>query len=147
MSVTNIDFLSFLSLHPIDKILSTGTVTYTNNGSTSSYIEAKIQNDTIANPHNKLCFARFVWSLDGGSFNSMDTIMRYSYTVTTTPPGVTSPPLKGLKAAVSIGVNATQIIFQTANGDHGNVADTAGVITYTPVSHEFTIKYALFEVD
>lgn len=140
--------LLFSSADPADKIIFQDTVTIVNNGATSDYSTAKIQTSAVTNTYGRQLFARFVWSLDGGSLNSQETRLNISYTITVTPPGVTSSPAKGLKAAVAIGVNNSQIIFKTANGDHGNVTSIDGGATYqyTPVSHSFLIKYALFEV-
>ena len=144
----DVDLLSFLSLHPLDKILSTGTVSYTNSGATSDYAAAKIQNDTIVNPHNKLCLVRFVWSVDTVNYNAADSRLLYQYTTTITPPGVATTNV-GLQAAVAIGISSSLITFQTANSYHGNVVsvDGGGTYTYTPTSQTFTIKYALFEID
>lgn len=148
MDNIDLDFLSFLSKYPIDKIIATGTASYLNSGVTSDYAAAKIQNDTIVNPVGRLCFARFVWSIDLASYSSADAHLFYSYTISITPPGVTSSPARGLKAAAAMGISATTITFQTANGDHGNVASIDGGATfpYTPVAHTFNFKYALFEI-
>lgn len=145
MSV-DISKLQFSSTDAIDKIVLQDTITIVNSGATSDYAAAKITTNTIANPYGRKVMCRYSWSIDGGGYNSADTRMSFSYTITTTPPGITSTPIPGLKAAVSVGVNDSTITFLTANGEHGNVADNAGVITYTPISHTFTIKYALFEV-
>lgn len=149
MSTIDLDVLSFLTLYPIDKVITTGTATYTNNGVTSDYAAAKIQNDTLTNSAGKLCFVRFVWSIDGGGYNSADAHLFNSYTITFNPPGVTSTPARGFKAGAAMGVSLSTLSFQTANGDHGNVltTDFGASYSYTPVSHTYTFKYALFEID
>lgn len=136
--------LAFSSDYSIDKIVAEGTVTLTNSGVTSDYATARINTDTIPNTYGLKCFARFVWSLDGGGYNSADTRISYSYIYDYPGPG--SDTLFGLRAAVAVGVSASTITFQTANGDHGTVVDNGISITYTPVSHTFTIKYTIYEV-
>lgn len=147
--------LNFYSGDPIDKIVWSDTVTYTNDGNTTTTgtndgdQAAKIQLDTIPNPYGKKVFARFVWSIDGTNFNAADAHIDYSFTITLTDIPVTSTPLQALKAGVAIGVSASTITFQTANGFHGNSSRTSAASTstgYTPTSLTFTIKYALFEV-
>jgi len=140
--------LQFSSNDPLDKIVEEGTVVIVNSGITSDYAAARIVTETKANTYGSKLYARFVWKIDSGDYNSQDTRFRYSYTITTTPPGVTSSPYPGLKAAVAIAVSNSLITFQTANGDHGNVVSNDGGITYiyTPTTHTFTVKYALFEV-
>lgn len=147
--------LNFYSGDPIDKIVTSGTVSYTNNGNTTGSgtgtgdQTAKVQLDTIANPYGIKAFARFAWSIDGANFNIADTHLIYSYTITLTDIPITSSPAPALKAAVSIGVSASTITFQTDNGFHNNVSRLSGdpsTSGYTPTSLTFTIKYALFEV-
>lgn len=148
--------LNFYSGDPIDKVVATGTVTYTNNGNTTitgtntGDQSAKVQNDTIANPYGIKSFVRFKWSIDGGTnYNGAETRIIFGFTITYTDIPATSPPLQGLSAAVSIGVSASTITFQTANGLHGNssrlLADSTST-GYAPTSQTFTIQYALYEV-
>lgn len=137
--------LQFYSGDPIDKVVATRTVTYTNDGATTQAPQtAKIQTDTIDNPYGKKCFARFKWSVDGTNFNSPTTVLSYTYT-STNPGGSTI--ITGQKAAVSVGVSDSTIYFVTGNGWHGDVSDDGTTYTYTPTSQTFTIKYALFEVE
>lgn len=136
----------FDSLHPIDKILITDTITDVNDGSTSFNQEAKIKTITLPNPYGKKVFIRAKWTIDGVNYNSLDTHIVYTYTYNTVAPApVTSATLSGLKAAVSVGVSDSSIVFLTGNGLHGNVTDNGTVITYTPTPQTFTITYVLYE--
>jgi hypothetical protein len=142
--------LNFFTGDPVDKIVYEGTITITNDGATAQSPQtAKIVESRIANPYGKKTLCRFVYSVDGGaSFNGQDAHLAYTFTITGVPPAPAfSTTLGGLRAAVSIGVTASEIIFRTANGYHGNVTDNGTVYTYTPNSQDFIIKYALFEVD
>ena len=127
----------FDSLHPVDKVVEEGTISITNDGNSGDYQTAKIQTATIGNPYGAKCLVNFAWSVDGTSYNGPDARLVYQYTVT--PPGST---LAGLRAAVSVGVSATEIKFRTANNYHGNVSG----ISFTPISQTFIIKYALYEI-
>jgi len=144
--------LNFFTGDPVDKIVAEGTITIVNDGATSQAPQsAKIVEQRIANPYGKKVFCRFVYSVDGGvSYNGQDAHLAYTYTITVIPPspgaGFVST-LGGLKAAVSIGVSASEIIFRTANGWHSNTTDNGTVYAYTPNSQTFIIKYALFEVE
>lgn len=134
----------FTNYFPTDKILATGTQTITNDGATNQAPQsAKVTTTSIANPAAKQCFVRYVWSVDGINFNSAETHLIYTFT-DVNPGGSTT--LTGLKAAVSVGVSSTSIIFLTGNGLHGNVSDNGVTYTYTPTSQVFTIKYALYEI-
>lgn len=154
MSATqpNRNKLNFFTGDPVDKIVYEGTVTITNDGATSQSPQtAKIVESRIANPYGKKALCRFVYSVDGGvSFNGQDAHLAYTFTITVIPPSPGagfSTTLGGLRAAASIGVSASEIIFRTANGYHGNVTDNGTVYAYTPTSQDFIIKYALFEVE
>jgi len=147
--------LQFYSGHPIDKIVATGTQTIVNDGNTTNTgtgdgdDRSRITTTTIANPYGKECFVRFVWSIDGTNFNAAEAHLTFTYKITLTNIPVTSPPIRGLRAAASIGVDATNITFLTGNGFHGNVSrlsSDAGNVGYTPTSQTFTIKYALYEI-
>lgn len=144
--------LNFFTGDPVDKIVAEGTVTISNDGATSQAPQtAKIVESRIANPYGKKALCRFVYSVDGGvSFNGQDAHLAYTFTITVIPPSPGagfSTTLGGLKAGVSIGVTASEIIFRTANGFHGNVTDNGTVYAYTPTNLDFIIKYALFELD
>ena len=144
--------LNFYTGDPVDKIVYENIVTITNDGATSQAPQSsKIVEQRIANPYGKKVFCRFVYSVDGGtSYNGQDAHLAYTYTITVIPPspgaGFVST-LGGLKAAVSIGVSDSEIVFRTANGLHGNATDNGTVYAYTPTSQDFIIKYALFEVE
>ena len=145
----------FDSLHPIDKVVNTGTTSIVNDGNTTATgtgtgaQRAKITTTTITNPYGKRCFVRFIWSIDGANFNSADSYSLFSYDHTLTDIPDTSI-LFGLRAGVSIGIDTTNITILTGSGYHGNVSrlssdpDTSG---YTPISQTFTVKYALFEIE
>lgn len=144
--------LNFFTGDPVDKIVHEGTVTITNDGATNQAPQSsKIVESRIANPYGKKALCRFVFSVDGGaSYNGQDAHLAYTYTITLIPPSPGAGivvTLGGLRAAVSIGVSASEIIFRTANGYHGNVTDNGTVYAYTPISQDFIIKYALFEVE
>ena len=145
--------LQFYSGDPIDKVVAQGTQTIINDGNTTSTgtntqsQTSKITTTTLVNPYGKKCFVRYKWSIDGVNFNTALSHLDYSFTETFTSIPVTSPPLTGLRAAVSIGVSDTNITILTGNGYHGNVSvvnpgDPNG---YTPISQTFTIKYVLYE--
>lgn len=143
----DIDKLAFLSHHPIDKIVETGTYEVTNDGDTTGAQtpqKAKIVTDSINNPYSKKVFVRFVWSVDGTNFNAPDSHLIYSFTITNPAPATVT--LSGLQAAVAVGISSDTIKFITANGYHGDVDDDGVTYTYTPISQTFTFKYALFEV-
>lgn len=149
MTLINKDLVNFAAPYfPIDKIVNTGTKTIVNNGATTAAPQtSKIVTSTDPNPYLKKCFCRFVYSIDGGvSYNGEDAHLAYTYDYTFTPGPFTST-LGGLKAAVSVGVDAANVNFVTANGYHGNVTDDGVNITYTTNSLTFIIKYALYEVE
>lgn len=132
----------------IDKIVATGTKTIVNDGATSDAPQSsKIVTSTALNPYGKKCFCRFVYSVDGGtSYNGQDAHLAYTYDYTIPAIPVTTT-LGGLKAAVSVGVDATNVNFITANGWHGNVTDDGVTRSYTANSQTFIIKYALYEIE
>ena len=147
--------LQFYSGYVADKVVTTGSILITNNGDTTGLGSntgdqtARIVTSSIANPYGKKAFVRYKWTTNSLDFNSSDTHQVYSYTTTFTDIPVTSSPMQALRAAVSIGVNASNIIFYTANGLHGNVSrlsSSSSTVGYTPVSLDFIIYYAIFEV-
>lgn len=134
----------FDSIHPIDKVVGTGTVSVVNSGATTQAPQtAHIVTSTIANPYNKKVYVRGIFSVDGTNYNSLDSHLIYTFSMTI--PGPSTSTLRGLKAGCSIGVSDSTIYFRTANGFHGNVTDDGVTYTYIPTSLTFTIKYALFE--
>lgn len=145
-TLTDLDLLSFLSLHAIDKVVDSGTISIVNSGATTQAPQtAKIVESTLTNSYGRAAFVRLVWSIDGGTnYQSLDSQLVYTFTITVTPPGTTAT-FSGLKAAVSVGVSNSLITFTTANGLHGNVSDNGVTYTYTPTSLTFNIKYAIFE--
>lgn len=148
--------LNFYSGDPIDKVvIPPGIVSVTNDGNTTTSGTgdgdqiAKIVTSTIPNPYGRKVLCRFTWSIDGANFNSGESHLIYSYTITFTDTHATGSPINALQAAVSVGVNDTTITFITGNGYHGNVSRVStGPLGsgYTPISQTFVIKYALFEI-
>ena len=148
----NLDKLTFASRHSIDKIVQQGSITIVNDGDTTvsgGAQTAKIVSDTVTNNYGRAGLIRARWSIDGGNnWQSLDSIIQYSFTITLTDIPITSTPLRALDSAVSIGSSDGTITFITANGKHGNVSRlstspvTAG---YTPTSRTFLIQYSLYE--
>jgi len=151
----NVKKLQFVSLDAIDKVVASGTEVITNNGpSGSSYATSdSIVERTIANPYGKRCLVRFRWKTEDSDFTSPQSIVEYAYTVDATAwGGPVSDPIPGTKAAVSIGISATEIKIRTINGHHSNVAYSGTAMSpgpdiYSAIAHVFTVEYALFEVD
>lgn len=137
----------FFTGDPVDMVVNEGSISIANDGATGSSPQtAKIVETRIANPYGKKAMCRFRYSVDGGaSYNGQDAHVVYTYTYTYTPAPFTQT-LGGLKAAVSVGVSASEIIFRTANGWHGNVTDNGVTISYTPNALTFLIDYSIFEV-
>lgn len=155
MASPNVDNLSFDSQYPIDKIVDTGTVTIVNDGDTTATgsgtgdQSARVVSQSITNVYGKKALCRFSWAIDGINFNALDTRMLFSFTITLTNIPVTSSPLSGLQAGVSVGVSATSITFMTGNGLHGNSSRLSTDPTtkgYTPTPQTFTINYALYSL-
>lgn len=139
----DIDKLNYHSAYPIDKVVASGTVSIINDGATSSSQQARIVTETIENPYGKAVFARGIFSVAGGDYNSIQSHLLYTFSYTT--PGPSTATLAGLKAAVSIGVSDSSIYIRTANGFHGAVNDDGVTITYTPTSLIFLVRYVLYE--
>lgn len=147
--------IAFDSRHPIDKIVQQGTISITNDGNTTTSgtgggeQRAKIVEQTTTNNYGRAALARFRWSVDGGTnWQGMDAQLLFGFTITFTDFGFTTDPIQGLRAACSIGVSDSTIIFRTANGYHGNVTTTTASPVgtgYTPISQTFLIEYALYE--
>jgi hypothetical protein len=148
-----INLFSFLSRHPIDKIVQGVTSkTIVNDGATTNAPQkAKIVTSTEVNPYGKRCFVRARWSIDGGiNWNSLLTHLKFSFDIEATDPdpNVWLRGLNGLKAAVSVGTDTNSVYFRTANGFHDDYVILAGgVYAYTPTSLTFIIQYILFEIE
>lgn len=147
--------LQYLSIDANDKVVYENSITISNSGpSGSNYSTSdKIVSQSIANPYGKKCMVRFKWKLDNDDYNSQDTVLEYSFAIDATAwGGPILPADPGCKGAVSVGISDTEITFRTNNGHHGTVtytgtAMTPGPDSYTAVPHDFTIEYALYEVD
>lgn len=142
--------LNFFTGDPVDKIVYQNTITITNDAATSQSPQtSKVVEQRITNPYGKKVLCRFVYSVDGGvSYNGQDAHLAFAFTITGIPPAPAfSTVLGGLRGGVSVGVSASEIIFRVASGYHGDVTDNGTVYTYTPISQNFIIKYALFEVE
>lgn len=147
MPLANKDLISFFSGHPIDKIVSIGNTTITNSGATTNAPqESFVVSSSVTNPYLKKCFVRAKFSIDGTNYQSTDSHLLYPYTITVPAVPITVA-LSGLRAAVSVGVSDSTIHFRTANGYHGNVTQVGANYTYTPISQDFHIIYAIFEVE
>jgi len=150
-----LDRLSFISELSIDKIVMSGSITIYNDGNTTAtgnnkgFEFSRIIEQTVPNRYGRAGLIRGRWSIDGGNtWNSLDAVGYYSYTVTVTDYGYTSDPMPGIDAAISIGCNNDNIIFRTANGRHGNVSMTSTsppTSGYTPSGKTFIIQYWMFE--
>lgn len=155
MPLADIDKIAFFSGDPIDKIVQQGEITIVNDGDTTASGSGdgsafpRLVSSTTPNNYGRSCFVRARWSIDGGTtWQSLDTIIIYSYTITLTDIPFTSTPQPQLDSAISIGTTSDTIHFKTANGKHGNVSrTTAQPITsgYTPTSRTFLIQYTLYE--
>ena len=148
--MVDVDLLSFLSKHQIDKIVyAPGTAeSVVNSGATTQAPQtAFIVEKRITNPYGKKSFVRARWSVDNGdNWQSLSSRLVYVFTLTI-PAIPLSEELNGLQAALSIGVSDNEVIFRTASGYHGNVSDDGVTYTYTPISQTFLIEYALFEIE
>lgn len=136
--------LDFFSGNPVDKIVAQGLTTLVNDGVTSNAPQSsKIVSATLPNPYGKKVLCRFVWSIDGTNYNSGESHLIYTYTITS---GGGTTTLGGLQGAVSVGVSSSTITVRTANGYHGNVSDNGTTYSYSCNPQTFSIKYALYEV-
>lgn len=150
----NPDILQFVSEDEIDKVVATGTISVVNSGpSGTSYSGSdRIVDGTRTNTYGKKCLVRYRWKIDSGDFNSPDTQLLGSFTVDATAwGGPVSDPLPKTNAATAVGCSATDIVFRTLNGDHGNVTYTGtamspGPDSFSGTSHTFTFEYALVEI-
>lgn len=156
MASPNIDNLALVSSYPIDKVVLWDTITVANDGNTTAtgsgggYQSARVVSQSIPNKYGKKAHCRFSWSTNNNDFNSLDTRLLFDFTVTLTDVPVTSTPLYGLQAGVSVGVNSTNITFVTGNGYHGNVSKLVAdpsTTGYTPIPQTFTINYALYALE
>lgn len=143
MAVSDVDILSFISQFPIDKIAWVDSITIVNSGPTyagEDLQRAKIVSTTKSHPVGRPCFIRARFRLDSGDWQDMNTILYYMFTVT-----AFGSVLDNRIAQMSIGCNATDVYFRTANGHHSDVSGT-GPFSYTTFSHTFEIQYVLYEM-
>lgn len=150
MADPDFDKVAWSTIWPIDKIVyRSPEITITNSGETGgSYQQAHIVTDSIAHGLGRRMFVRAVWSIDGVNWYSTGSRLKYTFAVNYNGEfGSFSSSLSGLRAAVSVGVSATHVHFVTANGYHGDVAQDDVSESYSPISQNFRIKYALFEVE
>lgn len=143
MAVQDVDILSFISQFPIDKIAWVDSITIVNSGpvyATEDMQRAKIVTDTKAHPVGRPCFIRARYRIDGGNWQDMTSISFYTFTVIAF--GVV---LGSRIAQMSIGCDANNVYFRTANGHHSD-ASGSGPFTYTTYSHTFDIQYVLYEM-
>lgn len=147
--------LQFFSSDPIDKIVASGTYTMTNDGNTLAAggtgdgpQAAKIVQESQPHTYGKSALIRYKWSTNGSDFNAATAHLLFSFTITFTDIPVTSSPLQGLTSAVSVGCDASNIYFRTANGRHGNVSQKTtdpAASGYIPTNFVFTIIWAMYE--
>lgn len=149
------NILQFVSDDEIDKVVHTGTIVIANSGPFgSSYATSdRIVETTVPNPYKKKCLIRYRWSIDGVNFNSPETILSYGFTIDATAwGGPVSDPNPGVIGATALYASNEDIGFRTLNGHHGNVTYTGtamspGPDSFSPIAHDFTIQYALLEID
>lgn len=142
--MADFDLLSFISEHPIDKIVYHDTITVVNDGVTSgqpaTWQEAKIVTATLPNPYGRAALARARWSIDGGTtWQPMEARLVYTFTLT-----ALSTVINGLDSAIAIGCSDSTVYIRTANGRHGDVGGNPPT-TYTPTSRTFLIEFWLYE--
>lgn len=144
------DKLQYYSGDPNDKVVYEGTQVVENSGPSGPFYgnSDNITTETIPNPYGKKCMVRFRWKIDNEDYVSQDTVQEYSFAIDATAlGGPILPADPGCKGAVAVGVDANNIYFRTNNGHHGTVVYTFGDDVYTAIPHDYTIEYALYEVD
>lgn len=153
MTEINRDKLNFLGTDPIDKVVVSDAlpIRRTVAGPSGHFYTGSdnIQVITADNPYKKKVLCDYKWSVDNGAtFNSPETILKYSFTVDATAlGGPVSDPITGFKAAVDVGVDANSVYFQLFNGWHGNVTYTLGDDVFSSFPQDFLVEYVLFEVE
>lgn len=143
MAVQDVDILSFISQFPIDKIALVDSITIVNPGPTYANEDlqrARVVTAQKAHSIGRPCFIRARYRIDGGTWQDMTTIMFYTFTVT-----AFGAVLGNRIAQMSIGCDANNVYFRTANGHHSD-ASGSGPFSFTTYSHTFDIQYVLYEM-
>lgn len=139
----NVDILSFISELPIDKIAWVDSITIVNSGpvyADEDLQKAKIVTSSKPHPIGRPCFIRARYRIDGGTWQDMNSISFYTFTV------IDFSAVFGNRIAqMSIGCDANNVYFRTANGHHSDVSGS-GPFSYTTFPHTFDIEYVLYEM-
>lgn len=145
MPVFDVDILSFISQFPIDKIAWVDSISITNPGPTYANEDvqrARIVTGQKAHGVGRPCFIRARYRIDGGVWQDMGTVLTYTFSIPSV--GVVLP---GRLSQISIGCDASNVYFRTANGHHSNASGgPAPPYSYTSYSHTFDIQYVLYEM-
>lgn len=144
------DKILFSTQYPIDKVVHTGSGSYTVPFTVTPFYNnsGTLQTDSISNPYGKKAFIRFAWSIDGVNYNAPETKLEYEFNINATAiGGPATNTTNGIAVAAAMGCDASNIYFISYNCHHGNVVYTAGDDAYSGSSHTFYYKYALFEVE
>lgn len=146
----DVDKLQYYSGYPNDKVVYEGSIVIANSGPSGPTYGGsdKIVVQSTPNPYGKKCMVRFKWKIDSGFFVSQDTVQEYSFAIDATAVG--GPVLDGepgTMGAVAVGTDDDNIYFRVNNGHHGTVVYTFGDDVFTAIPHDYTIEYALYEVD
>ena len=150
MTAQNLDLLSFISSLPIDKIAHVDSISVTNPGASASVENnsqvARIVTASKDHPVGRTCFIRARWRIDGGGWQDMGNILKYSFTFSVD--GTPQVTLSNRIAQISIGCDANRVYVRTANGHHGdaNFNSGSGSLSFTEIPHTFEIEYVLYEM-
>lgn len=120
--MVDVSKLQFYSGFPIDKIVASGTVTYTiASGTPQSLSPYPNSLQTISNPYGAKALVIGSWSIDGTNFySSLDQITYYSSTFMEIV----------LKASVNIGCDANSIYFWINNNFTSSLTFTINYAEY-----------------
>lgn len=153
-TVANYDAFVTMGDLPEDKIVQQGTVSEGTNitivnpgqssGSVGDFSKYNIASTSISNQYGKPVFIRYRWSVDGGTSRQG---ARSSFPMTFNLDGTQLVDFPD--KAVSVGSDATNIYFRTANVGHNGHTWNGGTETWsnTPVSATFIIEYWCYELD
>lgn len=147
----SLDKLSYLSAHPIDKIVQEGEITIVNDGDTTSSgtdtgpYSLKIVQENQANNYGRAGFINARWSVDNRETWREQNGYLMGFFLITDIPLQPHLPERNIDSAISVGSSNTQIFFRTGNGVHGNVDYSTE--EYTPISRTFIIQWWMYERD
>lgn len=160
--MANLDLLSLLSSHPIDKIVQSGEIVINHGGAvplTSTGIQNFPDNRLVihneVNTYGRKSFIRAVFSVDGSNWQPIDAPMLFSYTERIYFDNVLSDtyPLAGIRAQVSMGSDDNTIYVRIIGGyfsgntrvDYNAPYTTAVYSGWTAAPQTIRIKYWMFE--